>query len=48
MIKFNCYCCDKVRWLFSDSRCADCTHLTPEEVSGQLWDHTDAANMREL
>jgi hypothetical protein len=30
MIKFNCYQCDKVDWLFGDSRCADCTRVNPE------------------
>jgi|GEM_PF-5214676 len=28
-----CYQCDKpVNWLAPDSRCKDCTHLTPEEL----------------
>lgn len=31
----RCYQCDKpVAYLFSDSRCKDCTRLTPEEVQG--------------
>ncbi len=31
----KCYQCEKdVHWLASDSRCKDCTRLTPEEVRG--------------
>ena len=33
---FPCYQCDKdVSYLFADSRCKDCTRLTPEEVTGE-------------
>lgn len=41
MIKFNCYCCDKVRYLFADSRCYECTRLTPEEVRGEIRDEIE-------
>lgn len=26
---FNCYQCDKVAYLFEDSRCATCTRVNP-------------------
>lgn len=32
MIYFNCYKCDKVRWLFADSRCWECTRVQPEQA----------------
>lgn len=40
-----CYQCDKAtEWLAPDSRCGDCTRLTPEEVQGVAspfsWDFT--------
>lgn len=41
MIRFNCYQCDKFRYLFADSRCADCTRLTPEEVRGDIVEHDE-------
>lgn len=32
----SCYQCDKeVQWLSPDSRCGDCTRLTPEQVRGE-------------
>ena len=32
----ECYQCEeKVDYLFDDSRCKDCTRLTPEEVRGE-------------
>lgn len=32
----TCYQCGKtVTWLAPDSRCGDCTRLTPDEVRGQ-------------
>ena len=32
----SCYQCDKeVQWLAPDSRCGDCTRLTPEQVRGE-------------
>lgn len=32
----TCYQCDKeVHWLAPDSRCGDCTRLTPEQVRGE-------------
>jgi len=32
---FICYQCERdTDYLFEDSRCADCTRLTPEEVVG--------------
>lgn len=32
----DCYQCEKeVNWLAPDSRCKDCTRLTPEEVVGK-------------
>lgn len=32
----TCYQCDlSVTWLAPDSRCGDCTHLTPDEVRGE-------------
>lgn len=34
-MKKICYQCEKeVDYLFDDSRCADCTRLTPEEIQG--------------
>ena len=31
----ECYQCDKlVPYLFPDSRCKDCTRITPEELTG--------------
>lgn len=31
----RCYECMQRRpYLFDDSRCADCTHLTPEQIRG--------------
>lgn len=31
----TCYQCDRpVTWLAPDSRCVDCTRLTPDEVGG--------------
>lgn len=33
----NCYQCDEeVSYLFPDSRCINCTRLTPEEVQGEV------------
>jgi hypothetical protein len=33
----RCYQCDEeVKWLAPDSRCGDCTRLTPEEVQGEV------------
>ena len=33
----TCYQCEKaVRYLFDDSRCKDCTRLTPEEMRGEV------------
>lgn len=33
----HCYQCDKAtKWLAPDSRCGDCTRLTPEEVQGTV------------
>jgi hypothetical protein len=32
-----CYQCEKdVNYLFGDSRCGECTRLTPEEVRGDI------------
>lgn len=32
----TCYQCDKeVEYLFGDSRCGECTRLTPAEVIGE-------------
>lgn len=32
----NCYQCDReTAWLAPDSRCTDCTRMTPEEVRGE-------------
>lgn len=32
----TCYQCDEeVNYLFADSRCGDCTRLTPEELRGE-------------
>ena len=37
-----CYQCDKpVKYLFPDSRCKDCTRITPEELVGDV-DYDDA------
>ena len=34
---FTCYQCLKtVKYLFDDSRCKDCTRMTPEEVRGEI------------
>lgn len=33
----RCYECEElVPYLFDDARCKDCTHLTPEEIEGDL------------
>lgn len=33
----TCYQCGKPStWLAADSRCPDCTRLTPEEVRGEV------------
>ena len=33
--RFTCYqCLHTVKWLNEDSRCKDCTRLTPEETRG--------------
>lgn len=38
----RCYQCDRLcRYLFHDSRCADCTRLTPEEVMGVVPESSD-------
>ncbi len=34
MIYYNCYQCDVPGWLFSDSRCKNCTRLSPEDING--------------
>lgn len=35
--QFTCYQCDKhVAWLAPDSRCKDCTHVTPDELKGEI------------
>lgn len=32
----KCYQCEEeVNWLAPDSRCKNCTHLTPEQVMGE-------------
>jgi hypothetical protein len=36
----ECYQCEKeVNYLFEDSRCLDCTRLTPEEVRGDFMEN---------
>lgn len=47
-----CYQCDKAtEWLAPDSRCGDCTRLTPEEVQGTAspfsWGFTGCQASRE-
>ena len=47
-----CYQCDKATtWLAPDSRCGDCTRLTPEEVQGTVspfsWGFTGRLASRE-
>lgn len=38
----TCYQCEKeVEYLFEDSRCGECTSLTPEEVRGEVPRHDD-------
>jgi hypothetical protein len=38
----TCYQCDReTAYLFSDSRCCDCTRLTVEEVTGEQSDFED-------
>jgi hypothetical protein len=33
----KCYQCDEVtNWLAPDSRCGNCTRLTPEEIQGEV------------
>ena len=33
----NCYQCDEVvKWLAPDSRCKNCTRLTPAELQGEV------------
>ena len=33
----ECYQCGKpAEYLFDDSRCKDCTRLTPEEIRGEV------------
>lgn len=41
MTYFNCYQCGKKDYLFDDSRCGDCTRLTPEEIRGDIIDEDD-------
>ena len=36
-----CYQCGKPSYLFDDSRCGDCTRLTPEEVRGEATTRED-------
>ena len=41
----TCYQCEKeVNYLFDDSRCKDCTRLTPDEVRGDF-DHRGPADI---
>ena len=40
MIYFHCYQCDKVAYLFSDSRCAECTRVEPDKEKSQDADET--------
>lgn len=37
VLRFTCYqCLHTVKWLNEDSRCKDCTRLTPEETRGDI------------
>ena len=42
----RCYECEEeVKWLADDSRCKDCTRLTPEEVQGIIEDIEDCTRL---
>lgn len=44
----TCYQCDKiVTWLAPDSRCGDCTRLTPDEVRGVYTDHQQESQIEQ-